>query len=667
MSRWLFAGAIGVALWTTVAARPAGIQSLHQDLGIQLDPIARTLRGTAQIRMEGSGRTRLALHGDLIVEDLLLDGEHLGPASGREGAVQVWWLELSGSGVHRVTLRYAGPLAALPEADHRDTLQGLAPMAGTAGSYLPGGSGWYPVIGEHPFTYRVDLELPAGQRGLVPGRLVAEQADAAGYRARYEFSHPAEGIDLMAGPYEVQERMMARPGGTPVRLRTWFHPELHDLAQDYLQAVESYIRLYSERIGAYPFDEFSVVSSPLPTGFGMPTLTYLGIDVLRLPFIKSTSLGHEVLHNWWGNGVYVDYERGNWCEGLTTFMADYYYKERESAQAARAMRQDWLRDFAAVAPDQDFPLREFTSRTHGTSQIVGYHKAAYVFLMLRDLVGTPTFDASLRRFWRDHQFRRASWDDLRRAFEQESGRNLAVFFAQWIDRPSAPEVRIASARARTDTGGSRVEVGIEQSPPAYALQVPIDLVGAGAQRTELVAIDALRETASLDTLFRPESVALDPDLRLFRRLDPRALPPILRQVMLDPSTALVVASQDAAVSDAARALAARLLDTGPQPDTGGQPLLIIGLEKDVDRLLAARSLPPRPEILGTTGTAQVWTSRQIDGKALVVVSARDAGSLLALQRPLPHYGRQSWLVFEGAKAIDRGVWPAEQVATPIED
>ncbi len=233
--------------------------------------------------------------------------------------------------------------------------------------------------------------------------------------------------------------------------------------------MEGYIRLYSDQIGAYPFDEFSVVSSPLPTGFGMPTLTYLGIDVLRLPFIKATSLGHEVLHNWWGNGVYVDYERGNWCEGLTTFMADYYYKERESAQAARAMRLDWLRDFAAVAPGQDFPLREFTARSHGTSQIVGYHKAAYVFLMLRDLLGTHSFDAGLRRFWRDHRFRRASWDDLRRAFEQQSGRSLSAFFAQWLDRAGAPELKITAAHARSDARGSQVELGIDANATSLRL------------------------------------------------------------------------------------------------------------------------------------------------------------------------------------------------------
>jgi aminopeptidase N len=91
----------------------------------------------------------------------------------------------------------------------------------------------------------------------------------------------------------------------------------------------------AEAIGAYPFSGFSVVASPLPTGFGMPTLTYLGAEVLKLPFIRATSLGHEILHNWWGNGVLVDYASGNWAEGLTTFMADYAYKERIGRRRAR--------------------------------------------------------------------------------------------------------------------------------------------------------------------------------------------------------------------------------------------------------------------------------------------------------------------------------------------
>ena len=43
--------------------------------------------------------------------------------------------------------------------------------------------------------------------------------------------------------------------------------------------------------------------------------------------MQERSLAHEVLHAWWGNAVAVDYERGNWSEALTTFMADYALAE----------------------------------------------------------------------------------------------------------------------------------------------------------------------------------------------------------------------------------------------------------------------------------------------------------------------------------------------------
>ena len=71
----------------------------------------------------------------------------------------------------------------------------------------------------------------------------------------------------------------------------------------------------------------------------------------------------------------------------------------------------------------------------------------------------------------------------------------------------------------------------------------------------------------------------------------------------------------------------------------------------------AAGLPPRPTQFKAKGHAQVWT---VAGTTfpLAVISGRDAAAILALQRGLPHYGSQSWLVFEQGRAIDKGVWPA---------
>jgi hypothetical protein len=423
--------------------------------------------------------------------------------------------------------------------------------------------------------------------------------------------------------------------------------------------------LYERWIGAYPFTEFSVVSSPTPTGFGMPTLTYLGIDVLRLPFIRATSLGHEVLHNWWGNGVYPDYARGNWSEGLTNFMADYAYRERAGPEAARAMRLAWLRDFAAMPPADDAPLSHFTSRTHGASQIVGYNKAAMLFFMLRDRIGETAFDAGVRDFWRANRFRVASWDDLRMAFERASGQNLAAFFEQWLARPGAPRLRIAEARAdplppqkAAAGGGWQLRVTLEQGSPAYALSVPLVIRSSAGELARRVDLTRERETLVLELPARPTQVALDPDLRLMRRLGAAEAPPILRDAMLAPNPTLVVAT--AAFDAAARELAAAVLERAPAERRPASMQLVAGLHADIDAWLAREGMPLRPPTLASDrGSAQVWTARAEDGHIVVLVSARDAASLAALARPLPHYGQQSYVVFEGARMLERGTWPAQ--------
>ena len=688
MLRALLGGLLLASWLAWLPAALAAVAPATLRLVVELDPGRGELQVEAVLRVPEAGY-RFVLHESLQPQAASAGGRALPlRAAGSRGALRAWRVDAPAGAELR--LRYGGRLPALEQArDHREVLQAMPPMASPAGSFLSSGSGWYPRPAEL-FAYEVDLVVRSGQPALVAGRLVHEQPPAAAgepYRARFVFEHPADGIDLMAGPWRVRERLATQADGRALRLRTYFPAALDaeaGLAEAYLADSQRYIERYAAQIGAYPFTEFSVVASPLPTGFGMPTLTYIGEQVLRLPFIRASSLGHEVLHNWWGNGVLVDYARGNWSEGLTTFMADYAYKAEESAAAAREMRLGWLRDFAALPAGAHAPLAEFRSRTHGAAAAVGYGKAAMVFVMLQDEIGEDAFARGIRLFWERERFRIAGWDALRAAFEESAGRPLEGFFRQWLELPGGPAPRIERARV-VEQGGQavRLRVSLVQPAPVHALRLPLQLVAGERSETRVVEFAEGRAEVELAAGFVPEGVALDPELRLWRLPEAAQLPPILRQWIVAAAPRLVIADAlgeaDGAVTggrgafaEAAQALAERLFERAPTAghlaalSEEGGPVLLVGSDSAVAAVLARADLPAQPRGMPAGGSARVWTVHRDRGPALAVIAATDAAALSALQRPLPHYGSQSWLVFDGSRASARGVWEAPGRVVAVE-
>ena len=223
---------------------------------------------------------------------------------------------------------------------------------------------------------------------------------------------------------------------------------------------------------------------------------------------------------------------------------------------------------------------------------------------------------------------------------------------------------IVSAGARTEAGKARLTLIVEQSAPAYIMRLPVEIVFSTSSEMRSIEIGRRRNVVAVDVDAVPAGVRLDPDLRIWRVLEREQLPPILRQWVIARAPRLVQASGAEGVRDAAVALAKRFFEIPPQSTSQGalnqgtEPVMMMGLHADVDAALAHAGLPPRPVSLSGRGTAQVWTIAREDGPPVAVASAMDADALRALVGPLPHYGAQSWLVFDGRRVLDRGVWPA---------
>ena len=180
-----------------------------------------------------------------------------------------------------------------------------------------------------------------------------------------------------------------------------------------------------------------------------------------------------------------------------------------------------------------------------------------------------------------------------------------------------------------------------------------------------IPLTALETEATIETKAQPVEVPIDPGFDLFRRLAPAEAPAVLRDVTLDPSAAVVLATEDASGTEAARALAGRLIDGTPAfvdagaSVTADRTLMIIGTGAGIDDALKAYDLGAVPDAVAGTGTstARVWTGRRSGGAPFAVIADDDAEAVSALVRPLPHYRRIGYAAFVGTKILTRGTWP----------
>jgi len=605
----------------------------HHEVQVQLDPAMSTVVVKDQISVHGQGPTPFTLSAAFSITSLSVDGQTQAPTHMQGRLV----IDLGSMGPHEISIATKATLAQKKQV----------PFLTAQGGYL--GSNWLAHPVDRLATWTLNGQSPKGQKWLTEGRLVSESDTDTGYRARFRSTdHPSAPPTLITGPFKISERLDG-----DLRVRTYFHPELAPLAQGYLDDTVGYIQDASTTIGAFPYPGFSIVSGPMPVGFGLPGMTYMGRRVLALPFIRTTSLPHEVLHNWWGNAVEVDYASGNWAEGLTTFQADLVQSARRNGDDGRAKRLEWLRNYAALPATSDQALSDFTSRTHDASQIVGYGKTAFVFHMLKNHLGKDTFTRSLQRFYRINAYKTASWLDLKTAFETVSGADLSAFFNAWTTKPGAPNIKLMDAIA----SGSKVTFSLNQSP-AYPLDIPVHIHTQSGDQTLSVRLNAPSQTFTLTAKDTVLGVSIDPNFNVFRRLAVGEMPPIFRDVTLDPDTQLVLVSQNPEVNNLAQQLAEHLLQRPAQPQTAARtagPRLIIGLDSDIAPYL--QGTPP------PASDGRAYVMRDALGRATLFIMATDTHTLVGLGKVLAHYKRRSFVTFKAGKITDKGVSPVP--ASPL--
>ncbi len=584
-----------------------------------------------------------------------------------------------------ITLRYDGTIDHPLEEVSEEYARGFSTTPGiisTDGVFLAGSTYWIPWFGDSLVTFRMTVHLPESWDAVSQGDRTFQKRNDQQRTVIWESTKPMDEIFLIAAPFTEYQHAIG-----DISVMAFLRTPDESLAAKYLETTAQYLTMYENLIGPYPYSKFALIENFWETGYGMPSFTLLGSQIIRFPFILHSSYPHELLHNWWGNSVYVNYESGNWCEGLTAYLADHLIQEQRG-QGIDYRRTTLQKYTDYVKKSSDFPLTEFTSRTSAATEAVGYGKSLMLFHMLRQILGDDSFRQFLQTFYKTAAYTRASFADIQKTIESVTGESHQAFFDQWVKRTGAPELMISDVAAQKgpDTNTITFTLSQVQAGDPYDLKIPIAIHLMEQPTVYWTHVNLTQSTQSftLPLPSQPFRIDVDPEFDVFRTLHRDEIPPSLSKAFGSESAIILLPGHaEPPLLEAYRTLAETwsgekkgtitiLTDTEVPTLPRDKTIWLFGWENtyasqaqtslssfDVERRDA--EIRVGTTTIPITGNSFVFATRNPDNPDHVIIhlaSDRPA-ALTGLARKLPHYGKYSYLAFEGDEPVQiaKGQWP----------
>lgn len=577
---------------------------------------------------------------------------------------------------------------------------------GQEGVYLSSETGWYPDLAGSLPSYSVTVELPDGWTAVSQGRGGTKQdctiprPDGTCRTLQTWESGVTEALTLVANRFTVKARDWRGANGQVVHLATYLFPDDAALADEYLDATVKYLDAYVPLLGGFPFGQFAVVENFFASGLGMPSFTLLGSGSIKRHYTQPYALGHEIVHSWIGNAVWNRPESGNWVEGLTTYLTNYYWHELvHDDRQAREQRRLMLQGYSLhVPPPLDYPIAAFQRKSDEKDNAIGYQKSAMVFHQLRMEIGDEAFWRGVKQLVAEYSGRHADWQDLERVFAAVSGSELRWFFAQWIERSGAPAVAIAEATAtrsssREQAGAYRLRVRFVQEGGGFRILLPLAITMKGSTTSVAVVLSADQQEVELEVPAEPTRLSIDPDFMSLQRLRREHLAPVLNLFVTDQRKAVLPLFPDSATpfrelvgrieaqdaqTQTDRKTAILPMEAGALPPSGSVLILATADYHIQVQSLIAKACGDLAQVglegFRLAGTpyagsriAALWSCHRPDvpGSVVTVLYAMDPAAVVKVARLLFFYGWQSAVVFDEGTVKKRDMWQEFQAMKEV--
>jgi hypothetical protein len=258
-------------------------------------------------------------------------------------------------------------------------------------------------------------------------------------------------------------------------------------APEYLHDAIYY---YSSWIGEYPYAQVTAVDGTISAGSGMeyPNVTVIGEE--RNAFSLDDVITHEVGHNWFYGMLGTNERDHAWMdEGINSYYENRYlrtkYPNRKVAESlpegvakfldVNQYKHKYLMDLGyqvMARENMDEPVEQTSSRfTDINYGIIVYGKTMLIFDYLEAYLGTLKFDTVMKKYFTQWQYKHPQPENIRKVFEDETGKDLSWFFDDLIKTKKKIDYKIVKATrekcAKSFTGNC-LEVQLRNTGDVYS-------------------------------------------------------------------------------------------------------------------------------------------------------------------------------------------------------
>jgi len=382
------------------------------------------------------------------------------------------------------------------------------------------GRHWLPLI-DHPYdkaTSEFIVKAPAHYKVISNGLLLEESDLGDNVKlTHWKQSVPVSSWLFVLGVADFAVKYVDEFKGKSIQ--TWVYSKNREAGfYDFDEPTKKVLEFYSAYVGPYAYEKLANIQTPSVNG-GMETSSaiFYGEDLVngkRDERIRNIVI-HEIAHQWFGNAITETTWDDAWLsEGFATFFTllfieNEYGKEEYKKGISKAKKTVF--DLSLKIPDFSIVSNRTAEKEPVTNGLT-YQKGAWVLHMLRDLLGEKSFQKGIRAYYAKYFNSNTTTDEFRLEMEKASGKDLKLFFKQWLYQPINPTI---DAVWKYDAAAKKLNLQLTQSQSGdFLFNVPVEVgyykTGSTTPTILKMNLSRKQELFSFSVPSAPERVELDP-------------------------------------------------------------------------------------------------------------------------------------------------------------